>query len=217
MKKTALLLGASGLVGGELLKLLLSASEYDTVFAAGRTKLELNHLKLNQKIGDLTEPTIFNELPSVDELFICIGTTRSKTPDLNTYKKIDYGIPVLATKWAVQHGTKKVFVISALGANANSRIFYNHVKGTMEKELIRLKPQTLFILRPSLILGKREEFRFGEWLGKVASSVFGFLIPKKYKGIEAKTIATAMFKLATEKSSTSEQIIESDKIKELAM
>ncbi len=196
MAKRALILGASGLVGGELLQLLLKDKAYEKVLVFARNPLEVTHPKLEQELGDLTSTDFYRDKEGADEMFICIGTTRSKTPDLNQYKKIDLGIPVQATQWALQRGMEKVLVISALGANANSKIFYNRIKGNMEKELKKLNPQRLYILRPSLILGSRKEFRFGEKVGKIVAQALNVFIPKKYKGIAAKDIAQAMHKLA---------------------
>jgi uncharacterized protein YbjT (DUF2867 family) len=215
MQKSAAILGASGLVGGELLTLLLHHAAYAQVYVYGRTELKQSHPKLIQDTGDLRSSGFFKEKPPVDDLFICIGTTRSKTPDLNEYKKVDYGIPVTATQWAVKNKVDKVLVVSAMGANPNSKIFYNHVKGSMEKELKNLKTSGLYLIRPSLILGKRDEFRFGERMGKVLFKIFGFLLPKKYKGVEAKDIARAMVVLAQQEDSET-QIVESDAISALA-
>lgn len=211
MQKEALILGASGLVGGELLPLLLNDAVYERVYAYGRTALNITHPKLVQETGDLLADNFFKGKPAVQDVFICIGTTRSKTPDLNQYKKIDYGIPVAVTQWAVDVGVEKVVVLSAMGANPNSKIFYNHVKGIMEKELKAINPKGLYIVRPSLILGKRKEFRFGEQLGKVLFKVFSFLIPRKYKGVQAKAIAVRMHALA-QQPAEEHKVVESDAI-----
>jgi uncharacterized protein YbjT (DUF2867 family) len=151
---------------------------------------------------------------NADVVFCCIGTTKSKTPDKETYKKIDYGIPVTAAKLAKQNGIDTFIVISALGADADSSIFYNKTKGEMQRDVINQNIEKTYILQPSLIIGDRDENRFGENVATFSMKIFGFLIPKKYKMIKAETIAEAMMILA--KEGFSKQQITSDEIKQIA-
>ena len=131
-----------------------------------------------------------------DEVYCCIGTTKSKTSDKETYIKIDYGIPVAAAKLCKENAIKTFVVISALGAKKNSKVFYNRTKGKMEVEVLSQQIPNTYILQPSLISGKREEFRLGEYVFK---TLMGFLKPifrfgdlKRYQPIAPETIAKCM-------------------------
>jgi uncharacterized protein YbjT (DUF2867 family) len=149
-----------------------------------------------------------------DVVFCCIGTTLAKTPNTETYRKIDYGIPVAAAKLCQENGIDTLIVISAMGANPQSKVFYNKTKGEMERDILQESVQNTFIVRPSLIGGVRGEKRFGERMAQIGMNIFDFLIPKPYKMIEPETIARAMILLA--KKGYSETIITSEKIKEIA-
>lgn len=213
MKKTAIILGATGLTGGILLEKLLEDDTYDKIKLFSRSSVGLNSPKIEEFIIDMFQLETHSETFKADVVFCCIGTTKSKTPNKDTYKKIDYGIPVAAAKLAKQNDIKTFIVISALGASENSNVFYNKTKGEMQRDVLLQKIKNTYILQPSLIVGDRNESRFGENLAEVFMKVFGFLIPAKYKMIEAETIAEAMRVLS--KDGYSEKIITSDKIKEI--
>lgn len=212
MNKKAAILGATGLIGSELLPLLLEDENYDEVWVYTRKPLKSDHPKLKQIIGDLLEEGAFDGL-AVEDVFCCIGTTQAKTPDLSDYKNIDYGIPLRAAKAGVKGGMHQFLVVSSLGANAESKTFYLKVKGQMEQGLRKMAIPKLYIFRPSLLLGKREEFRMMERIGQVAVNLFRWAIPAKYKGIKAARVARAMHEVA---NSLSEQVVyESDDILKL--
>lgn len=213
MKKTAIILGATGLTGGILLEKLLEDDTYDKIKLFSRSSVGINSPKIEEFIIDMFQLETHSETFKADVVFCCIGTTKSKTPNKDTYKKIDYGIPVAAAKLAKQNDIKTFIVISALGASENSNAFYNKTKGEMQRDVLLQKIKNTYILQPSLIVGDRNESRFGENLAEVFMKVFGFLIPAKYKMIEAETIAEAMRILS--KDGYSEKIITSDKIKEI--
>ena len=213
MKKTAIILGATGLTGGILLEKLLEDDTYDKIKLFSRSSVGINSPKIEEFIIDMFQLETHSETFKADVVFCCIGTTKSKTPNKDTYKKIDYGIPVAAAKLAKQNDIKTFIVISALGASENSNVFYNKTKGEMQRDVLLQKIKNTYILQPSLIVGDRNESRFGENLAEVFMKVFGFLIPAKYKMIEAETIAEAMRILS--KDGYSEKIINSDKIKEI--
>ncbi len=196
MSKKAVVIGATGLVGKHLLEYLLEDDFYSAVTVYARKPLEKENPKLTQIIGDLLDDDFFGDCIEADHTFCCIGTTQSKTPDLSLYKNIDYGIPVRVAQMGLKGGMDKFLVISSMGANEKSHLFYPRVKGQMEKALRKMGIPHLHIFRPSLILGKRDEFRVGEKLGIFLYKIFGFLIPAKYKGIQATTIARAMQKIA---------------------
>ncbi len=216
-EKTAIILGATGLTGGLLLQLLLADDKYSKIKLFSRSSVGFSHPKLIEYIVDLFEIEAYKADFIGDEVFCCIGTTKSKTPDKDLYKKIDYGIPVASAKLAKENNIETFMVISALGADAKSSVFYNKVKGEMQDTVLELKIRNTYILQPSLIGGDRSEKRTGEWLFKQVMKVVGFLLIgslKKYRTIEPETIAKAMLWLAY--NEYSDTVIESDEIKKIA-
>lgn len=218
MKKTAIILGASGLTGGFLLEKLLVDDKYETIKLFSRSRIKGLPSKVQQYIGNLLELEQFKDEFTADEVYCCIGTTAKKTPDKAMYKKIDYGIPVAAARLAKENGIATYLVVSAMGANKNSSVFYNKTKGEMEQAVVDQAIPNTSILRPSLIGGEREEQRA---LEKIGLSVFKAIQPlfigplKKYKIINAESIAQAMLNLANTTSNT-DVIIMSNDIEQLA-
>ncbi len=213
MKKTAIILGATGLTGSILLKKLLKDPVYEKIKLFSRSTADMNSPKIEEHLIDMLQLEKHSEAFKADVVFCCIGTTKSKTPNKETYKKIDYGIPVTAAKLAKKNGIKTFIVISAMGADENSSIFYNKTKGEMQRDVLNQHIENTYILQPSLIVGDREENRFGEKMATIFMKTFGFLIPKKYKMIKAETIAEAMLALA--KKGYSEKIITSEKLQNI--
>ena len=214
MKKKAIILGATGLTGSHLLNILLNDSDYNIVKVFTRKKLSVTHPKLEVHVVDLLKLTDYANEFTGDVVFCCIGTTKAKTPDKTLYRAIDYGIPVAAAKLAKQNAIKQFIVISALGANEESKVLYSQLKGEMERDVLVQQIEPTYLMQPSLIVGNRKEKRMGEDLSKQFMKMFGFLIPARYKMIEAKTIARAMAQIA--RKPTEEQMIPSDKIKLIA-
>lgn len=214
MKKTAIILGASGLTGGIILQKLIDDDRYGNIKLFSRAKIEDLPNKVEQFIGDLLELEQFTANFIADEIYCCIGTTKAKTPAKTLYKKIDYGIPVAAAKLAKANDVDTFLVISAMGADKNSSTFYTKTKGEMERDVLQQNLRNTFILRPSLIDGDRDENRT---LEKIGLSVLKIIQPlfigklKQYKIIKAETIAQAMIHLANT-SQHSEVIISSDHI-----
>lgn len=196
MKKTAIVLGATGLTGGLLVDLLLKDTLIEKVKVFGRSSVDSSHPKLEEHLGDMFQMEHFSEVFKGDIVFCCIGTTKAKTPNKEIYKKIDYGIPVAAAKLAKANGISTFEVISAMGADPESSTFYNKVKGKMERDVLAVGIGNTFIFQPSLIGGDRSEKRTGELIAQIAMGTFSFLIPEKYKMIEPDTIAKAMHKVA---------------------
>ncbi|HEY9169805.1 MAG TPA: NAD(P)H-binding protein [Lutibacter sp.] len=218
MGKTAILLGASGLTGKHLLAALVADENYDKIKLFSRKKTENKSLKVIETVGDLLSMKNFKEGFTADEVFCCIGTTAKKTPDKTLYKNIDLGIPAAAAKLAKENHISTFIVVSAMGANPKSSVFYSKTKGEMEQAVLSEKIPHTYILRPSIIGGHRDENRTME---KIGIAIFKLLQPlmvgklKKYQIIEAENIAKAMMYLANNKPDL--QIIESDKIQELAL
>lgn len=217
MAKTAIILGATGLTGNALLKLLLESSDYDTVKIFARSTCGIRNSKIKEYIIDLFQLEDYKKDFIADDVFCCIGTTKAKTPDQETYLKIDFGIPVSAAKLCEQNRIKTFIVISALGADKNSSIFYNRTKGRMEEAVLNEGIKHTYILQPSLISGSREEYRFGELMAKYVMAIVNpFLMGKlkKYRSIHPQTIARCMMYLANNTFEGTR--IESEDIKKLA-
>jgi uncharacterized protein YbjT (DUF2867 family) len=213
MAKTAVLLGATGLTGGYLLDLLFEDPSFEKVILLSRSSVNKVHSKLEEHLIDLLNLDNYPELVTGDIVFCCIGTTNAKTKDKAKYRLIDHGIPVCAAKLAKANNVDTFIVISAMGAAADSRIFYNRTKGEMERDVLNQQVKNTYILRPSLIGGDRNESRAGERLAKRFMSTFSFLFPEKYKMIHPGIIARAMIELTREKPS--QQVFLSDEIKSL--
>ncbi|SDK82167.1 NAD dependent epimerase/dehydratase family protein [Salinimicrobium catena] len=215
--KTAIILGATGLTGGMLLNRLLKDDSYSVIKLFSRSTTGSSDPKIEEHLIDLFELEKYEEQFTGDEVFCCIGTTKAKTPDEKTYHKIDYGIPVTAARLAKRNGIEKFLVISALGADANSSIFYNRTKGEMERDVLKENIPETYIFEPSLIAGERKEKRFFEALAKHLMKIGNYLLVgslKKYRSIHPDTIARAMQIVAAEGYKNCK--IESDEIKAIA-
>jgi uncharacterized protein YbjT (DUF2867 family) len=210
MQKTAIILGATGLTGSLVLDQLLSDANYGTIKLFSRTLTGISHPKVKEYIGDLLVLEGFKEDLIGDELYICIGTTKKKTPNHEQYRKIDLGIPAQAAEICKNNGVSKVAVVSAIGANAKSSIAYNKIKGEMEHAVLSANIEHTYILRPSFIVGNRQENRSGEELGIAVFKCLKFLIPKKYRAVEARAIALKMIEFCN--SNDTSKIIESNDI-----
>jgi uncharacterized protein YbjT (DUF2867 family) len=195
MLKSIIILGASGLIGNEVLKLALENNEIEHITILVRNSLHLNHPKLIEVITDFKNLEDLETKIKCDALICCLGTTRKKTPNLEEYKAIDFGLTINIAQLAQKQNVQQVHLISAIGADPNSKIFYNKLKGETEQALIKIDfPQTI-IYQPSLLIGKRKEFRFGELIAQKLAPIFDvFLIGtlKKYHSIPANTIAKAV-------------------------
>ena len=212
MSKTAILLGASGLVGSELLKLLLENTEYDKVKIFVRTSLSVQHPKLEEIIFDVDSVSNLESQITGDVLFCCLGTTIKVAGSQEAFRKVDYSLPLLFANIAKKNGVEKFLLVSSLGADKSSSNFYLRVKGEVEAALGSIGFKTLIIVRPSMLLGKRKQFRFGELIGKAVMKSLSFVFIgklRKYKAIEATKVAKAMSILSIQESQGF-QIFESD-------
>ena len=218
MKKTAIILGATGLTGSLLLQKLIEDERYDSIKLFSRSKIKGLPNKVTQFICNLLELEQFKADFTADEVYCCIGTTTKKTPNKTLYKQIDYGIPLTAAKLSKENNIPSFLVISAMGANQNSSVFYNKTKGEMEHDVLQQNIKNTIVLRPSLIGGERNEHRLLEKIGLV---VFNIIQPlfigklKQYKIINAETIAQAMIILANN-TANAEVIMTSNEIKTIA-
>lgn len=193
--RTALLAGGSGLVGRNLLSSLLDSGYYGKVISLGRRTLPVSHERLTQVTGG------FDELPAslyADDYFCCLGTTIKRAGSKAEFRKVDLEYP-LALARVAKANNGRFFVVTALGSNPDSLFFYNQVKGQLEQELRRLQLRELHIFRPSLLVGKREEPRFGERAAMTVANLFPFLFSgpfRAYRPIPASLVGQAMLKAA---------------------
>ncbi|TPE43735.1 NAD(P)H-binding protein [Pontibacter mangrovi] len=197
--RTALIVGASGLVGGHLLSLLLRSERYSQVISVGRHELPLIHPKLDQQVIDFDKMKDYAADLVADDVFCCLGTTIKKAGSKEKFYKVDHTYITQLAEITARKGAMQFLVVSAMGADAGSMFFYNKVKGQMERDVQQQPFNSIHIFRPSLLLGEREEKRAGEELAakvlKPLSAVFiGPL--ERYKPIEAETVARAMLAAA---------------------
>lgn len=192
MGKTAIVAGTSGLVGGQLLHLLLHEGQYEKVISVGRRKLELEHPKLVQLVYELNQlPTLGDQLKG-DDVFCCLGTTMRKARSKEAFLAVDVEAPIALAQATHQQGASFFGLVSALGANEKSAIFYNQAKGQAERGTQSVGFKSTYIFRPSLLIGPRQEQRAGEDAAKFFYRWLNFIIPQKFKGIESMKVARAM-------------------------
>ncbi len=199
MEKIAIVIGASGLVGIEIVKQLLLDSDYTLVKLFLRKEIPFTHSKLQQCIVDFNKLDTSSDLIKGDVVFCCMGTTIKVAGSQDAFVKVDYSYVLNFAQLSKRNGIEKFIVVSSLGADKNSSNFYLKVKGDVETDLARLKFKNLIIVRPSMLLGDRKEFRLGELIGKKIMKGLAFLFVgklKKYKAIEAYTVAKAMIVLS---------------------
>ncbi len=198
-KRNALIAGATGLVGSSLLHQLLADDQYEKVVIVTRKPIELKHVKLIQK------PIDFDSLESlkldlkVEDVFCALGTTIKTAGSQDAFYKVDYSYVVNLGKWCDSNDVKRFLIVSAMGANSKSGIFYNRVKGEMEAAVSQLNIPQKQVFRPSLLMGNRTEKRGGEKIAQGIMGSLGFLFVGpllKYKGIHADVVADAMIKAA---------------------
>ena len=214
MGKTAIILGATGQTGGELLTLLLNDAAYTKIKLFSRTSVKITHDKIEEHLINFDDLENLEEDFTADVVFCCVGTTKAKTPDKDAYRKVDYGIPIDAAKLSKTNAIKRYLVVSAMGANYKSNIFYNRIKGDMERDVQFYQQGETYIFRPSLIAGMRDEQRLMESFAKLIFKIINAILPSKVKSISAMTIARAMLYVA--ENGFSETNIDSDVIRTLA-
>ncbi len=201
MTRTALVAGASGLVGGHVLRLLLEDKGYERVTSLGRRELPLANRKLTQRVVDFDRLAEVADFPRVHDVFCCLGTTIRKAGSQEAFRKVDFAYVLELARMAVRHRASQFLLVTALGADPQSRVFYNRVKGEVEEAVRRLQFDGIHIFRPSLLVGRRAEFRLGEGVGFVLSLVVSWALIgglRKYRPIRAEAVARAMVRIAQE-------------------
>ncbi|MCK6616570.1 MAG: oxidoreductase [Cyclobacteriaceae bacterium] len=194
--RTALVAGSTGLVGKQVLELLLKDDRYGQVKAISRTPLPVNHPKLQNLVLDFDRLSENYQVLKADDVFCCLGTTIRKAGSERAFRKVDFEYPVELAKLTRNQGAQTYLLITALGADKHSRIFYNKVKGEVEEAVKAIGFTSLHIFRPSLLIGPRQENRAGEDAAKIFYKLLGWIIPIKYKAIEAAKVARAMIAFA---------------------
>ncbi|WP_459207608.1 oxidoreductase [Pseudomonas sp. MLB6B] len=203
-----LIAGATGLTGEHLLDRLLSEPTISRVLAPTRRPLA-EHAHLENPLGELADllPTLSG---NVDIAFCCLGTTIKQAGSEAAFRAVDLELVAAFGQRARELGARHLLVISAIGADTGSSVFYNRVKGEMEEALKQQGWPQLTIARPSLLLGERLNQRLAERL----AAPLARLIPGKYKGIEACALARALWRLALEEQD-GVRVVESDELRRL--
>ncbi len=215
MPKKAIIAGATGLVGSHLLEILLEKGEYDRIVSFVRRPSGMSHPVLRERLVAFKDLDSMEFQSDVDDIFCCLGTTMKKAGSKKKFIQVDFDYPLKLAEIGLQHGAKRMFIISSMGANRKSMFFYSRVKGKMEQAISKLAFKTIGIFRPALILGDRKESRMGEEVAKKVTSLIDPILPKslsKYKGVQAKDIAKAMFDFS-QTNAEGVHTIESDKIR----
>jgi uncharacterized protein YbjT (DUF2867 family) len=188
MPRHALLLGATGLVGREILRTLLEDDATEQVTVIARRGTGNAHPKLDEHVFDFGEMQRHPEIFAVDAIFCALGTTIKQAGSQERFRTVDYDYPLMAARLGKEQRVPHYLLVSALGADASSRVFYNRVKGEVERDLLALNYPRTTIARPSLLSGDRDEFRLGERIFQH----LGWLFPPRYKPIHARDVARAL-------------------------
>jgi uncharacterized protein YbjT (DUF2867 family) len=195
---TAWLAGASGLVGGHLLSELQADAHFSKIVLLGRRPLGVADPKVEERVVDFAALD-GSALPPAGTVFVALGTTIKKAGSQEAFRKVDFDAVVNVARAAKQAGASRIVIVSSLGADAHSRVFYNRVKGEAERAVIDVGLPSTIVVRPSILDGDRKESRPGERVGLAAMRTFGFVLVgglRRYRAIHAHTVARAMLALA---------------------
>lgn len=192
--RTALIAGATGLIGSHCLLALLNNDLYAKVVVVTRRSVGVSHIKLQEIVVDFDQLSTLNP-GAVDDVYCCLGSTIKKAGSQEKFRQIDYAYPLALAEVGLKNGVQRMMVVSAVGADADSRVFYNRIKGELERDLRNCDFRSLHIFQPSLLLGDRDEFRLGERVGEVVMKLFQPFFRgsyAKYHAIKGATVAEAM-------------------------
>lgn len=203
--------GGTGLIGNLLVEELIDDDSFDEIIMLVRKETSISSEKVKQIVFNFEDDDAYKNLPKTDAIFCCLGTTIKVAGSKENFRKVDFLYPL---KLAQLTDSEQYFLVSSMGANKNSNIFYSKTKGELEDELKKLNFTALNIFRPSQLTGNRKEFRQGEIVSEKLMTAFSFLIPKKYQLIKAKTVASAM-KIIAKKYVKGTFIHSSDEIKQI--
>ncbi|MCX6237519.1 MAG: NAD(P)H-binding protein [Bacteroidia bacterium] len=194
--RTAIIAGASGLIGKELVQKLITSDDYRLIYSLVRKKSGLINEKIRELVIDFEKIGQLKFDEPIDDVFCTLGTTMKQAGSRENFKKVDFEYIVALAKSGKQAGASRFLVISSMGANPKSSIFYNQIKGMTEEALKKIGFNQLVILQPSLLLGERPERRVAERLSGFIMKALNFLIPDNYKAIRAEKVAECMLKMA---------------------
>jgi len=194
-ERTALITGATGLVGSHCLRLLLQDSSFTRVIALTRHPLPFGHPRLDARPIDFDKLNDALEGVQAESVFCCLGTTIKKAGSQAAFRRVDHDYPLLLAEWAARSGAQQYLLVSAMGADAESGVFYNRVKGETEKAIAAQAIPSIIFFRPSLLLGERSERRWAEEAGALLFRLLPFIFRgplAKYRPNEAEHVAQAM-------------------------
>ena len=194
--KTAIIAGASGLIGKELLQKLVKSDQYNLIYVISRRLAGLDDKKIRELVLEFENISQLTFEEPVDDVFCTLGSTIKKAGSRENFKKVDYEYVVSLANLGKKSGATKFIVVSAMGANQKSTVFYNQIKGMTEETLKNIGFKELIILQPSLLLGKRSEFRLAEKIATIFMKTLNVLIPDNYKAVSAEKVAGCMVKMA---------------------
>jgi uncharacterized protein YbjT (DUF2867 family) len=199
-ERTAAIIGATGMIGNYLLELILKDNYFNNVRILVRRPYPKTDPKMEVKLVDFSDAESFKlALEGTDVIFSCVGTTQKNVKgDIELYRKIDFDIPLKAARFGKEAGCEKFIFVSSVGANSRSTSFYLKLKGELENAISIIGLNAVHIMRPSMLLGERKDFRLGEKIGKGVMSAISFLLPSKYKPVHGKKVARAMLAVAKE-------------------
>lgn len=194
-KKTALLFGATGLVGNLLLEELIESGRYSLVRIFVRQSTGIDLPGVEETVTDFSDSILLEDRIRGDDVFICLGTTIKKAGSVANMEKIDRDLPVKLAKTARRNGAVRIAVVSSIGAAVSSRNYYLRIKGEMEQGIKEAGYERTVIARPSMLLGDRKEWRTGEVVGKVLMKTVNPLLSgsmRKFRAIHGLDVARAM-------------------------
>ena len=216
-RKSAVVFGATGLVGKELINALLENNDFESITAVVRNQLVLTNPKLKQiKLPDFSKLMDLRDKLKAGVFFCCVGTTIKTAGSKEEFARVDLEIPKKIAQLAEALTIPSLVAISSIGADANSSNFYLRTKGEMENAVREIYHGNLKFVRPSLLMGNRNEFRFGEKISVAFMKGFGWLFAgpfKKYRGIYARDVAHVMIKISDH--AADKMIYESIELQEL--
>lgn len=212
--RSVLLLGATGLVGGECLKLLLNDQAFSRVVVLTRGKFTVSGgpVLVEHHQIDFERPETFRDFLNVDSVICALGTTIKKAGSRERFRRVDHDYPLGFAQAARQSGARTFVLVTAIGSDSRSRAFYSRVKGEVETAVAALGYPAYAVLRPSLILGPRHEFRFWERLLMITLGTLPLLVPRAYRPVRASAIARAAVAAAQLDSTTGMQVISNSQI-----
>ncbi len=200
--KTALVAGYTGLVGRELLAQMLELGAYGQIKTVGRKPPQASSAQLEAVVTELGDLAPLTDQLAADDVFCCLGTTLRAAGSREAFERVDLDMVVDLARVAYAAGARRFFLLSALSANPQSSVFYNRIKGRVESAVREIGYDTLHIVRPSLLLGKRPEARFAEDIGQCLMPMLNPLLRgrwAKYRAVCAKDVASALLELAERK------------------